>query len=49
MNDTKKGKTLAIIDALVRAQNQHKPVAVLDWCIAGLSLFGENGKRVKNY
>lgn len=42
-------KGSAIIDALVRAKNQHKPVAVLDWCAPELSFFDENGKRVKSY
>lgn len=42
-------KGSAIIDALVRAKNQNKPVAVLDWCAPELNFFDENGKRVKNY
>lgn len=42
-------KGSAIIDALVRAKNQHKPVAVLDWCVPELSFFDENGVRVKSY
>lgn len=42
-------KGSAIIDALVRAKNQHKPVAVLDWCGGRLCFYDEDGNPVKNY
>lgn len=42
-------KGSAIIDALVRAKSQRKPVVVLDWRITQLCFYDEDGKRVKNY